>query len=527
MLELNRILVFFVILSSLLNLYYSIRYRSKGKMSSWIYIMFSIITITGFSLLFFPRIAGFIGMAMWIPFVLLPGFGVKYLQRLIFKGDFSRSYKLSKFLGWIHPMDKWKEQPELIKIFHLIKEGKIEETESILEKYNNPQREKDRIACSYFLAATGQFNEFLNWVKENFEEEGLSKYPELILRYLLALGETGQLKKMVETFDKLKKTLQAPTYKTHLMVARLYLFAFSGRTDLVEKILAGPLFSYPKDQKKFWLATSDLTVGQKEKSLPEFEFLLNSTSYSIRLYSQNRINSGLYNSAGLLSEDHNRIIQREEKEIEQEKRFGSPLSFTKHKKKAYATYSLMAVIIFFFVLELIYGGSWNPITLFRLGAMIKTPDYHIEWWRLVTSLFLHGGPIHLILNLLSLFIIGPHVEKNLGRFRFLCVYLLSGIGSMFLTTILSNRPFLVLIGASGCIMGLLGAMSLLLFLGYKKEKSRLALSSYKMVIFIFTIQFIIDIITPQISMTAHLTGFFLGIMVTYLIIRKKAQPTET
>ena len=99
--------------------------------------------------------------------------------------------------------------------------------------------------------------------------------------------------------------------------------------------------------------------------------------------------------------------------------------------------------------------------------------------------------------------------------------------SMFLTTILSNRPFLVLIGASGCIMGLLGAMSLLLFLGYKKEKSRLALSSYKMVIFIFTIQFIIDIITPQISMTAHLTGFILGIMVTYLIIRKKAQPTET
>jgi rhomboid protease GluP len=110
-----------------------------------------------------------------------------------------------------------------------------------------------------------------------------------------------------------------------------------------------------------------------------------------------------------------------------------------------------------------------------------------------------------------------------GSFGFLVIYLISGLGSMFLATLLSPLPFLVLLGASGCIMGLLGAMAYLLYRGYIKEKSKIARKSLNIIIFIFVFQVIFDLLTPNVSMTAHLSGFVFGIILTVLLLAFKKE----
>ena len=82
-----------------------------------------------------------------------------------------------------------------------------------------------------------------------------------------------------------------------------------------------------------------------------------------------------------------------------------------------------------------------------------------EWWRLVTATFLHGSLIHLGMNMLVLWLIGPPVEEYFGHARYLLLYLVSGLAGSAGALILSGgRPT---VGASGAIFGLMGAALIL------------------------------------------------------------------
>ncbi|MEV6548936.1 rhomboid family intramembrane serine protease [Streptomyces sp. NPDC051597] len=84
-----------------------------------------------------------------------------------------------------------------------------------------------------------------------------------------------------------------------------------------------------------------------------------------------------------------------------------------------------------------------------------------QWYRLVTSMFLHGGPMHIAFNMLSLWWIGGPLEAALGRARYLALYFVSGLAGSALTYWLAepNAPSL---GASGAIFGLFGATAVLM-----------------------------------------------------------------
>ncbi|WP_419994096.1 rhomboid family intramembrane serine protease [Streptomyces boninensis] len=90
---------------------------------------------------------------------------------------------------------------------------------------------------------------------------------------------------------------------------------------------------------------------------------------------------------------------------------------------------------------------------------------HGEWWRLITSAFLHQpptsgiGPLHLLMNMYMLWMLGRVVEQGLGRSRYLALYLISAIGGSVLGYVIS--PYQPALGASGAIFGLIGAYYLM------------------------------------------------------------------
>jgi membrane associated rhomboid family serine protease len=132
----------------------------------------------------------------------------------------------------------------------------------------------------------------------------------------------------------------------------------------------------------------------------------------------------------------------------------------------FVTFTLIGINVGVFLLELLLGaeingtGNWiyeHGVLVDRAidssGQVIGVAEG--EWWRLITAAFLHYGPLHLGMNMLVLWFIGPALEDYLGHGRYALLYLVSGLaGSAGALIWSSGAPT---VGASGAIWGLMGA----------------------------------------------------------------------
>ena len=178
--------------------------------------------------------------------------------------------------------------------------------------------------------------------------------------------------------------------------------------------------------------------------------------------------------------------------------------------------ALILVNVATFLIEIFFGGPENPLTLYRLGELDTTSVLHAhQHWRLFTALFLHYGMLHLAFNMFALLVLGPPLERQIGPVAFAVCYLISGLGSSIIVVSLAKLrllPPLELVGASGCVMGIVGAWGG--FLLHNRD-APLARQRLRNLIVIVLMQIAFDLVTPNVSMSAHLgglvTGFFLGL----------------
>lgn len=176
------------------------------------------------------------------------------------------------------------------------------------------------------------------------------------------------------------------------------------------------------------------------------------------------------------------------------------------------TYGIIVVnLIIWFVLEL-NGGSEDVNTLLLFGAnepflVLKREQY----WRLVTSMFLHIGFSHLLYNNFALYLFGTRIERYYGKVKFILIYFTSGIIGSIASIFFSNT---VSAGASGAIYGLSGA---LLFLAYKTRKEIDGFNTYTILVMIL-IGIGLGWVMPSIDNAAHLAGFLSGLFAGKLLL---------
>jgi membrane associated rhomboid family serine protease len=188
-----------------------------------------------------------------------------------------------------------------------------------------------------------------------------------------------------------------------------------------------------------------------------------------------------------------------------------------HFRHAPAVLILILLNAAAFVFEISFG-DWNDSeVLHQIGAL---EPYAVvvqgQYWRLFTALFLHGGFTHLLFNVFALYVLGPPLERAIGAVRFTLCYLISGLGSsagVVLLTVIGLVQVTQLVGASGCIMGIVGAWAGFLLRHRHAPHAKQRLANIFMII---VIQTAFDLSTPQVSMAAHLcgliAGFFLGLI---------------
>jgi membrane associated rhomboid family serine protease len=129
-----------------------------------------------------------------------------------------------------------------------------------------------------------------------------------------------------------------------------------------------------------------------------------------------------------------------------------------------------------------------------------------EIWRLVTPVFIHAGPVHLLVNMYSLYVLGPAVERFFGPRRFLAVYLLAGVSGVVLSLALNPAPS---VGASGAIFGLLGALAVFVFL-HRSLFGSAARAQLQQIAMVLALNLVLSL-TPGIDGWGHLGGLLAGV----------------
>ena len=191
---------------------------------------------------------------------------------------------------------------------------------------------------------------------------------------------------------------------------------------------------------------------------------------------------------------------------------------TFRKKRIVITYALIAINIIVFILSYVLG-------------IIDTSDFSMniaavrngEFWRLITAAFFHGGIIHLVCNMYSLYVLGTQLETFMGKWKYTVVYFLSALTSSLLSGVL-NGPGVASVGASGAIFGLLGAM---LYFGYHY---RLYLGSVmaERIIPIILLNLFIGFTMPYIDNFAHIGGLVGGLFASMMVgIEGKTNKSDT
>lgn len=190
-------------------------------------------------------------------------------------------------------------------------------------------------------------------------------------------------------------------------------------------------------------------------------------------------------------------------------------------KKPIITVSLIIINVIVFILMYIFGkGSQDAFTLIKFGAFQKDLILGGEYYRLITSAFLHIGIFHLLFNCYALYVIGRQLESFLGKIKFLIIYLVSALCGSLMSMIF---PISISAGASGAIFGLLGS---LLYFGYN-YRVYLGTVLKSQIIPLILINLIFGFMMSGINNAAHIGGLIGGILITMSLgIKYKSKKSE-
>lgn len=198
-------------------------------------------------------------------------------------------------------------------------------------------------------------------------------------------------------------------------------------------------------------------------------------------------------------------------------------------KKFSGTKTLIIILLAVFILEVLFSSRIKQI-FETFGLSLKALQEE-KWWVIITSIFLHASPEHLVLNIIALFFFGNAVEEKLGTRKMLAIFFLSALGgelAVISASLLGLQAYdIPTIGASGGIFGLMGAAMLVKPFEFIIYPYLVPLPIFIIAIF-YTLSnlslFLYHIITgtpTDISYTAHLGGVLVGMYIGFKENRDK------
>jgi rhomboid protease GluP len=499
MIDLNHILLFVAFVSPIV-LLVRLRRSPARSQRGWQTAAGLVLAITGGTYLAAPGQAGFFGGVAWFFLLLVPITGQRKLESLISRGHLRTARVIATALSFLHPWDGFVARPRMLRAMQLARGGDPRAALAALGNLDNSSATALRFSIAQDWAG---LVEWYRGLRGAAAEDGL-----IFSAYLRALGETGARDELVREFAA-RRGSDADL---------VHVLAFCGEPEELVRLFATNAVNLSSERREFWLGTAELAAGRIEAGTRRLDALARATRDAT---TQDEVKRRLERGSAIptrWSDDATTALRR----TLQRRRAQPTASVPFFPSRLPAVWTFMLLNLAMFAAEFALGGTTDDRALLRLGAL--EPYLVIvqgQYWRVLAALFLHFGPLHIVFNLYALWVLGPPLERSIGSVRFAICYLIAGLGSNCAVLGLIRLGWTkadLLVGASGCIMGVLGATAGLLL---RHRHGLLAAQRLRNIALIIVIQTAFDLSTPQVSMAAHLSGLVTGFVVGLLISAKR------
>jgi rhomboid protease GluP len=204
--------------------------------------------------------------------------------------------------------------------------------------------------------------------------------------------------------------------------------------------------------------------------------------------------------------------EQQQREIEEAARVMDPYS-----GNMYFTYAIIAINVVIYmamVMARVHFFSPDAADIVKWGGNLSLLTFGGDWWRLITSMFIHVGILHLVLNMYALLVIGSYLEPMLGKARFIIAYFATGLVASLVSVLWHKNDMTVSAGASGAIFGLFGVFLALLTTNVVPPKTRTPLLQSVLIFVGYNVLYGFRE-GSAIDNSAHLGGLVSGMLVGY------------
>ncbi len=487
--------------------------RSPLRQWGFIGVSALVLVTIGVAWLINPEVAGFAGGIVWAALVLAPAILYRRVTRASASMQYDTAARWAMAARLLHPLDGWWYLPRLYRANALLDRGEDAAAEREFEFLRTLKPPIGPTAEIQLHRLKRDWVGVAEVAQTASRLRGLTQSSALVPLYLRALGELNQIDSMLQVYEQCRLTFSSEAFSNVRAMARWMVLAYAGRTAALDELLDHFFRGLSRDRRRFWLARAEWAAGRTESAAAKMALLAQSPERGIAIAAAQILENPPPPAVFMPQGDW--VLDQAEQDSRHERAYAiAPHGYANWPA---VTYTIIAANIVVFFLEISMGGSENSDTLLKLGAAYPGGG----WWRAITANFLHLGIAHILLNMLALRALGPFVEQFVGRVRFAIIYAISGVGAVAGVLVLMRMGLVeadYLVGASGAIMGLIGAMGAILLHGWLRAGAMVAKRRLPLIGFIVVLQVIFDAMTPQVSGSAHLIGLGLGFVVTIALI---------
>lgn len=185
------------------------------------------------------------------------------------------------------------------------------------------------------------------------------------------------------------------------------------------------------------------------------------------------------------------------------------------QKLPFVSYSLLAIQIIVWLIMTGLGGSQRADLLILFGSKVNALIAAGQYWRLLTPIFIHIGLTHLLFNSITLYYLGPMVENIVGHWRFLAIYLLSGLMGNLMSYQFSAA---ISAGASTALFGLFAFFIVKAYLHPNNPYYEALGRTYKTLIIM---NIVLNLLASNVDLAGHLGGALGGLLASFIFAQNR------
>ncbi|HEY8079656.1 MAG TPA: rhomboid family intramembrane serine protease [Labilithrix sp.] len=505
--DLESALAFFVVATAVLSSVAAIRMKAWR----WLGVQLANLAIVGAAWTFARAWFIEIVAPVWVLTVLAPSLATSASDRFTRAERFGLASALARIASTLHPTPATRLRALLAAAQRAEQTGRREELPARLARLAAAPGGAT-LARLLELREDNRWTEIREWLES---QPGVLGTDPVALTFLLrAQGEVGDVDALVRTLVIAQTT---PAFAAVEGQALLFATAFGGKEAALDAVLDAFHAEMPERTRRLWRLTAARAAGKDVDA--ELRALAQDAAPRIAALALRRLETPRAEPSRLTAIALDTLAERVAK-----------LEPARVPRPS-ATAVIVAINVYVFLREL-PGGATSDSNLMRLGALqTNLLGDPAELYRLFTATVLHAGWAHVSMNMLGLLVLGRPLEAAVGRARFVAIYVLAGIGANVLYvpfTHFMHKPPEPVVGASGCVMAVAGALLVRRIVRWRERKTRIARGEVVWLLMLLVVQTAFDATQREVAGSVHLFGAGLGALLAIVLGRpKKAAPQPT